>query len=164
MSFLQPLLLSLAVLAALPILIHILGERRYKTIYFSTLRFLKEIKNDAMQKIRLIQWLILLLRTLLVIALVAAFSQPYLQNSAVQTPEPGILLFDESISMNRDGRWEQDKDKLLSYFEGWEPVHAYARFNQDSLHAHISARFDAMQRQQRNLFIITDLQLSLIHI
>jgi hypothetical protein len=158
MSFLQPLLLSLATLAALPILIHLLGERRYKTIYFSTLRFLQEIKNDAMQKIKLMQWLILLLRTLFVLTLVAAFSQPYLQNSAVKAPEPGILLFDESISMNRNGGWADAKTKLLSNFEGWEAVSAYSEFDIDSLRHLIEQRFSAMQRQQRNLFIVSDLQ------
>lgn len=76
MTFLNPFVLFGLAAAAIPILIHLLNRRKLRTIEFSTLTFLKELQKNKMRKITIRQWLLLLLRTLLIIVLVLAFSRP----------------------------------------------------------------------------------------
>jgi hypothetical protein len=81
MTFLNPFVLLGLAAAAIPILIHLLNKRKLRTIDFSTLSFLKELQRNKMRKITIRQWLLLLLRTLMVLFLVLAFSRPALKGS-----------------------------------------------------------------------------------
>lgn len=81
MTFLNPFVLFGLAAAAIPILIHLLNKRKLRTIDFSTLSFLKELQKNSMRKITIRQWLLLFLRTLLIAALVFAFSRPTIKGS-----------------------------------------------------------------------------------
>ncbi|MHB1048514.1 MAG: BatA domain-containing protein [Bacteroidota bacterium] len=81
MTFLNPFVLLGLAAAAIPILIHLLNKRKLRTIDFSTLSFLKELQRNKMRKITIRQWLLLLLRTMMVLFLVLAFSRPALKGS-----------------------------------------------------------------------------------
>ena len=81
MTFLNPLVLFGLAAAAIPIVLHLLNIRKLRTIEFSTLRFLKELQKNRMRKVKLRQWLLLALRTLLIILVVLAFSRPALRGS-----------------------------------------------------------------------------------
>lgn len=105
MTFLNPLLLLGLVAAAIPIIIHLLNLRKLKTIEFSSLRFLKELQKSKMRRVKIKQWLLLALRTLMVIALVMAFSRPALKGSLAGTigthaKSTLVLLLDDSPSMS----------------------------------------------------------------
>ncbi|HXG39208.1 MAG TPA: BatA domain-containing protein, partial [Bacteroidota bacterium] len=76
MTFLNPLVLLGLLAAAIPILLHLFNLRKLRTIEFSTLTFLKELQKSKIRRIKIRQWLLLLLRTLLVILLVMAFARP----------------------------------------------------------------------------------------
>ena len=65
--------------AAIPVLIHLLNFRKLRTVEFSSLRFLKELQRSSIRRIRIRQWILLALRTLLIVALVLAFSRPALR-------------------------------------------------------------------------------------
>lgn len=104
MTFLNPLVLFGLAAAAIPILLHLLNLRRLKTVDFSTLRFLREIQRTRMRRIRLRQWILLILRTLLIVFLVVAFSRPALKGSlaglgASTARSTLVLLLDDSPSM-----------------------------------------------------------------
>ena len=71
MSFLNTALLAGLLLAAIPILIHLLGRRRIKRQPFPTLEFLRRLQNRKMKRLRVRQWLLLALRTLAVLLLAA---------------------------------------------------------------------------------------------
>ena len=81
MTFLNPFVLLGLAAAAIPILIHLLNKRKLRTIDFSTLSFLKELQRNTMRKIAIRQWLLLLLRTFMILFLVLAFSRPALKGS-----------------------------------------------------------------------------------
>ncbi len=108
MTFLNPLLLFGLVASAIPIILHLLNLRKLKTIEFSTLQFLKELQKTKMRRIKIRQWLLLALRTLLIIAIVMAFSRPALQGSLPVMPFAAsatakttiVLLLDDSPSMS----------------------------------------------------------------
>jgi hypothetical protein len=106
MTFLNPLVLFGLIAAAIPIIIHLLNLRKLKTIEFSTLQFLKELQKTKMRRVKIKQWLLLALRTLLIIALVMAFSRPALRGTLAGFGIGGttakttlVLLLDDSPSM-----------------------------------------------------------------
>ena len=74
MNFVYPNFLWALFLLLIPIIIHIFSFRRYKTIYFSRVEFLKEIKEDSRTGARLKHLLILASRLFFIAALVFAFA------------------------------------------------------------------------------------------
>ncbi len=114
MTFLNPFVLFGLAAAAIPILIHLLNKRNLRTIEFSTLTFLKELQKNTMRKITIRQWLLLLLRTLIIIFLVLAFSRPALQGTlgSVETRASSslVIILDNTASMDLNN----DQGKFLS--------------------------------------------------
>ncbi len=51
-TFLQPVLLLLGALISVPFIIHLVGEKRYRAFSFSSLKFLREIERDSLQKLK----------------------------------------------------------------------------------------------------------------
>ena len=109
MNFTYPAFLFALVALAIPIIIHLFNFRKFKTIYFSNVRFLKEVKQETQSRSRLKQLLILACRLLAVLFLVLAFAQPYLpvQNKKVLPGQKAVSIFiDNSFSMeaiNKNG-------------------------------------------------------------
>ncbi len=104
MTFLNPLVLLGLAAAAIPIVIHLLNLRKLKTLEFSTLRFLKELQRTSIRRLKIRQWLLLLLRTLLVVFLVLAFSRPAIRGSlaglgSTEASTGMVIVLDDSPSM-----------------------------------------------------------------
>lgn len=104
MTFLNPLVLFGLIAAAIPVLLHLLNLRRLKTIEFSTLTFLKELQRTKIRRLKLRQILLLVLRTLLIVFIVAAFSRPTLRGSlptalGEQAKTTAVVILDDSQSM-----------------------------------------------------------------
>ena len=91
MNFLNPIFLFGLAASALPIIIHLLNLRKQKKIEFSTLKFLNELQQTKIRRLKLKQWLLLLLRTLLIIFIVLAFARPAIENSI-----PGFVTYSKS--------------------------------------------------------------------
>ncbi|MCB2211204.1 BatA and WFA domain-containing protein [bacterium] len=102
MTFLAPAFWIGLTLAALPILIHLLGRRRLKKQPFSSLEFLRRLQTKRMRKLRLKQILLLILRTLAVLALALAFLRPALQTAgfAGAGSSATVIVADQSASMS----------------------------------------------------------------
>jgi len=105
MVFLNPSILIGLLAASIPILIHILNFRKLKKVEFSTLDFLKELQKSKIKKIKIKQWLLLLLRTLIIIFLVLAFARPTLEstlfNGTTSTAKSSVaFIIDNSFSMS----------------------------------------------------------------
>ena len=75
-AFLQPLFLWAAVAVVIPLLLHLMRRRKTVPIPFSTIRFLKLAERRSSSRMRMENWLLWLLRTLLILALVGAFAMP----------------------------------------------------------------------------------------
>ena len=80
MTFLNPLLLFGLVAAAIPLIIHLFNFRRPRKIDFSSLAFLKELQKSTMQRVRIKQILLLILRTMAIACLALAFARPTLMS------------------------------------------------------------------------------------
>jgi len=77
--FTHSLLLWFLPLAALPIVLHVITLYRLRTVELSTFRFLMDSYRKQRRRVRLIEWLVLLLRTLLVALIVFILARPTVQ-------------------------------------------------------------------------------------
>ena len=109
MSFLFPGFLFALLAVSIPVLIHLFNFRRFKKVYFSNVRFLKEIELQTSSKQKLKNLLILAARILAIIFLVLAFAKPYIpageETSSFQRQVISVFV-DNSYSMetvNREG-------------------------------------------------------------
>lgn len=102
MQFIYPAFLFALAALAIPIIIHLFYFRRFKKVYFTNVRFLKEIKEETSSRSRLRNLLVLLMRLLALSFLVFAFAQPFipLKDTAVKTGTKAVSIFiDNSFSM-----------------------------------------------------------------
>ncbi len=102
MNFLNPLFLFGLAAAAIPILIHLFTRRRPREVRFPSLEFLAEVNQSEIRRLKLKQWLLLLLRTLAVAAIALAMSRPALPGGAGRRNEASttlVALVDVSGSM-----------------------------------------------------------------
>ncbi len=103
MSFLYPSFLWALLAIAIPIIIHLFYFRRFKKVYFTNVRFLKEVKEETSSRSKIKHLLVLLSRILALAFLVFAFAQPYIpqKEQAVQKGRKAVSLFvDNSYSMS----------------------------------------------------------------
>ena len=82
MNFLYPVFLFALFSLAIPIIIHLFNFRKYKKVYFTNVRFLKELKHESESKSKLKNYLILAARLLTLTCLVLAFAQPFIPNKS----------------------------------------------------------------------------------
>ena len=102
MIYQNPKLLYALSAIAIPIIIHLFNLRKHKVIYFSSIRFLKEIKDENKRKSRLRDVLILVSRILAISFLVIAFAKPYIPNENINTSRNVFIYIDNSQSMDID--------------------------------------------------------------
>lgn len=117
MSFTYPAFLFALSAIAIPIIIHLFNFRKSKTVYFSNIRFLKEVKQETQAKSKLKHLLVLAARILAITFLVLAFAQPFIpvENKKIIVGDKAISIFiDNSFSMdavNKNGRLFDDAKK-----------------------------------------------------
>jgi len=111
MSFLNPNFLWALFAVAVPIIIHLINFRKYKTVYFSNIAFLKNIKNQTQTRTKLKQILILISRILMIAMLVFAFAGPYIPSNNSKNGENSSLIIiyvDNSFSMQAESQGGQN--------------------------------------------------------
>lgn len=109
MNFLFPNFLYALAALAIPIIIHLFNFRRYKKVFFTNLKFLKEIQEETSSRSKLKHLLILLCRLLAVVFLVLAFAQPYVRNLPVALQNQYNVV---SIYIDNSYTMEAKKDAL----------------------------------------------------
>lgn len=102
MQFLYPTFLFALAALAIPIIIHLFHFRRFKKVYFTNVRFLKEVKEETSARSRLRNILVLISRLLAIFFLVLAFAQPFIpQDAEVQKGQKNVSVYiDNSFSMS----------------------------------------------------------------
>ena len=99
-SFLHPWLLAGLAAAAIPILLHLLARREPPTIVFPAVRYLVTTTREHQRRLKLQNWLLLCLRTLLLVLLVLAAAAPSIPETGVAGHGPSalVLIVDNSPS------------------------------------------------------------------
>ena len=103
LSYINPYILVALAAAAIPVIIHLLNLQKVEKIEFSSLMLLKEIRKSRFRKIRVRQFLLMLVRALIIVFLVLAFADPYIKNirgSGADLRKNAVIFIDSSYSMN----------------------------------------------------------------
>jgi hypothetical protein len=110
LTFLNSAFLFAAFAAVLPLVIHLISRRRVETVDFSSIRFLKELERKKIQRVRIRQILLLVVRTLIILALAAAVARPTLSGplgaGTGHARTSVAIVLDTSASMSRGGQGE----------------------------------------------------------
>lgn len=102
LEFANPGLLAGVAAASIPILIHLLNRRKFREMRWAAMRFLLEAIRKDQRRVRIEQWLLLALRTLLILLVVAAMAKPFLEafgNVIAGRRTHRVLVLDGSLSM-----------------------------------------------------------------
>lgn len=106
MKFAYPEFLFALAVIAIPIIIHLFNFRKFKKIYFSDIRFLKEIKEQTQSRNKLKHLLVLIARILAFSFLVFAFARPFIPGpggEALKGKKVVSVYIDNSYSMEAKG-------------------------------------------------------------
>ena len=111
MSFLTPLFFLALGALAVPVLIHLTQKERKSVVEFPSLMFLRKIPYESVQRRRLRDVLLLMLRMAALALIVAAFARPFLRGSELSAAPGGardiVLLVDRSYSMGYGDTWSR---------------------------------------------------------
>lgn len=105
MSFAYPEFLFALAAISVPVIIHLFNFRRFKKVYFSDIRFLKDVEIETKSRNKLKNLLILLSRMLAITFLVMAFARPVIPTGTkAPTANNSVVVYiDNSFSMSADG-------------------------------------------------------------
>lgn len=108
MVFEHPSFLFGLFLLIVPILIHFLNFHRTRTVYFSSLKFLREVQTTHRNRRNIQDLLLLLIRLLIITCLVLAFAKPVRTKYSERVVPGGLvgLYLDDSYSMEINGTGE----------------------------------------------------------
>lgn len=105
MSFLSPLLLFGTVLAAAPIIIHLLNRRRFVRVDWAPMKYLKLTLKSNRRRMQIEQWILLAIRTLAILVLFFGLARPLGSGPnlagflKVEGRASRVILIDDSLSM-----------------------------------------------------------------
>lgn len=116
MSVLSGIFLLGAAAIAAPILFHLIRRTPKASFEFSSLMFLKPSPPRLTRRSRVDQWLLLLIRSLVILLLAFAFMRPFFRTSTNLSPDDiprrhVAILIDQSASMRRANVWQQAMDE-----------------------------------------------------
>ncbi len=196
MDFLNPLFWIATVVIAGPILLHLVEKEKRNRIPFASLMMVPRVPIKQMQKRRIENLLLLLLRCLGIVLIVGAFARPVATGAWFDRLNPlgarsVVVLLDDSHSMSRDGVWtaaldaararlrslsDGDEVKLVIFSESTEAISQWES-NRSVLEGILGTlepsfqgtsyleglrfaaeQFDDDRNQQREIYLITDLQ------
>ena len=103
MAFLNPIFLLGAIVAGLPVLVHLVRRTRAPRIQFPSLMFLRKIEQKTIRRRKLRNLLLLLMRCAALLLLAFAFSRPFFTGSTSVSASGDhtstVILVDGSYSM-----------------------------------------------------------------
>ena len=125
MVFLAPLLLFGLLAALIPIAIHLIRRERPPKVVFGSIRFLKNTPKKLILFQHIQQWVLLLLRALLISLLVFAFARPLLNQSLAKLldadPQSAVLVVDATLSMRYPGVFDEAMDEAREFLQRLGP-------------------------------------------
>ena len=118
----SPAMLAWLVAAAAPLLIHFFSRRRYRETAWAAMEYLAAAMRQSRRRMRLEQFLLLAVRTLVVVLAVLAVAEPYLHQGGFAFAPGGVrthrlLVVDGSYSMackDDEGRTRFERAKALA--------------------------------------------------
>lgn len=124
MGFLAPLFFAGLLALGIPVLVHLIERERKDIIEFPSLMFIRQIPYQSVERRRIHNWLLLLLRAGAMILLVLAFARPFFTQSqasavgALTGAREVVILLDRSASMGYGDRFERAKAEARQVVNG----------------------------------------------
>jgi hypothetical protein len=119
-QFINPSILFVLVAGLIPLIIHLLNRRKYKEVPFSTIHFLREMVHKEMSRLKIRQILLLIIRTLIIILLILAYSRPTLKSQmglvSGKSATEVVVIADNSMSLNNLELTGNSLDKLRQWW------------------------------------------------
>src|SRR5919106_4551440 len=112
MSFIAPLFFAALAALAIPVLIHLIQREKKQIIRFPSLMFVQRVPYKSIQRRRIHNWFLLIVRITALTLIILAFARPFLRGS----DNPGaagtgarelVVLLDQSYSIGYGDRWER---------------------------------------------------------
>ena len=127
MSFLTPLFLAGLAGIAVPIIIHLIQKERKNVVAFPSLMFLRRIPYQSVNRRRIRNWPLLLLRIAALAIIVLAFARPFLRTDALAAAAAGgarevVVLLDRSYSLGYGDRWNRAVAAARQAIDGLNPA------------------------------------------
>lgn len=126
MSFLTPLFFLALGALAVPVLIHLTQKERKSVVAFPSLMFLRKIPYESVQRRRLRDIVLLMLRLAALALIVAAFARPFLRGSELAAAPGGardiVMLVDRSYSMGYGDTWSRARRGAEQALAGATPA------------------------------------------
>jgi hypothetical protein len=111
MSFLNPAMLFGMTALAIPIIVHLLNRRRFKKIQWAAMRFLQVSLERNQRRMKVEDWILLLLRMAIVALIALAASRPatdWLKSKGLSSKVTASVIIDSSASMLKKDAVEQE--------------------------------------------------------
>jgi len=130
--FMVPVFLLGALLAAVPVVIHLFFHRKAPQVFFSTIRFLQTCVRKTARRKRIENLLLLLFRMLLFGLLALALAKPFFRSelSGGSGPATTVIVLDNSYSMDASHqgvkRFETARDVALGLIRGMSEADSVA--------------------------------------
>src|SRR6185503_18119715 len=90
--------------AAAPLIIHLWNKRKYREVSWAAVEFLLAAMRKNARRVQLQQWLLLAVRTLLIVLVVLAVAEPFLERAGLSfvagERTHKLLVLDGSFSMD----------------------------------------------------------------
>lgn len=105
MQFKHPEILYFLFLLVIPILVHLFQLRKFKTEYFTNVKFLKELVVQTRKSSKIKKYLLLATRLFLLAFMIFAFAQPYFKAKDSKNASNELyIVLDNSFSMQAKGK------------------------------------------------------------
>ena len=121
-TFLNPMFLYALGAGLIPLVLHLLKRRQAVIVHFSTLRFLKLAQKKSSRRMRMENFLLWLLRTILLLLLALAFAMPVIRSTSFgsfmgRSQRDVSIVWDVSASMEyasgQKKTWEESREVVL---------------------------------------------------
>jgi hypothetical protein len=124
MSFLAPLFFLALAAIAVPVFVHLIQRERKDIVEFPSLMFIRRIPYQSVERRRIHNWPLLLLRIGAMALVVAAFARPFLSSEAAQAAVASsgarevVILLDRSASMAYGDHWSRAQEEARTIVRG----------------------------------------------
>lgn len=119
--------------AAVPLVVHLWNRRRYRPTPWAAMHFLRSAMKANARRLQLRQWLLLAVRTLMILLIVFAMAEPYgrgVMGDSAPAPVHRVFVLDGSFSMGyRAGvetTFDRAKETAAKWIAGGGPGDSYS--------------------------------------
>jgi len=122
MSFIAPLFFVALAALAIPVLIHLIQREKKQILRFPSLMFVQRVPYKSIQRRRIHNWLLLMVRLAALALIILAFARPFFERQDVAPIGTGarevVVLLDQSYSIGYADRWERARGAAYDAING----------------------------------------------